>query len=367
MPLTVATFSSFPSAGETSRLPPVGAKGTDEGLPFSAVLAVVDHVGIRSIHPFSHPRMLIGRTPENDLMLNDPNVSTKHCELAAEAGFLVVRDVGSANGTFVNERRISEARLKNADVVRVGKTTVTVRIDEKRLRALVKGQGKWGVLASIVILAALGGAIAWRRVAAQREAEARARYETLVKTSVQREVCNRAAPSFESLRDLDRDTGSRSIAIELQGDRVRPSKAGRENNVALLALWRKRQQLYLAAANEVGSRQQAERDGLEKVTRQGARLPNAKDRKIAFWVDGLLAERLAVTDALMTGLSEASKRTAQFVELVERFTVQGDASAARDLVAFQVGAGADELINKCETDASRLASGVLGALNGLDE
>ena len=73
------------------------------------------------------------------------------------------------------------------------------------------------------------------------------------------------------------------------------------------------------------------------------------------------------TDGLMTGLRDASKRTAQFVDLVQRFTVQGDASAARDLAAFQVGAGADELINKCETDASRLASGVLGALNGLDE
>jgi hypothetical protein len=363
----VSTFSGFPSGEHSSRHPPVPAGDADETLPFSAVLAVVDHAGIRSLHPFSHPHMLIGRTPENDLMLNDPNVSTKHCELASEAGFLVVRDVGSANGTYVNERRISEARLKDADVVRVGKTTITVRLDEKRLRALVKGRRKWGVAVAVLLLGLLAAGVALRRQVLQREAEARGRYEGLVKASAQREVCSRAAAAFAALKHVDADIGARSIAIELQGNRVHMTKAGRDNNVALLALWRKRQQLYLDAATEVGTRQQAERDALEKVTRQGGRLANAKDRKIAFWIDGLLAERLGVTDALMTGLRDASKRTAQFVDLVERFTVRGDASAAQELASFQLGAGADDLLGKCEMDASRLASGVLGALNGLDD
>ncbi len=362
----VRSWEGFPTS-RTARHPPLQTGGTDHGLPFTGVLTVVDHAGVRSVHPFSHPRMVIGRTPENDLMLGDPNISTRHCELLAEAGFLVVRDLGSANGTFVNERRVSEARLKNADVVRVGRTAITVGLDERRLRALAKGPGKWVILGTVLALACLAGAFAWRQKAALRETEARGRYEGLVKLSAQRDVCGRSVPAFGKLREVDVAIGSRSIAIELVGERVRQSRAGHEGNLALLALWKKKQALYGDASTEVGARQQSERDALEKVTRLGARLGNTKDRKIAFWIDGLLIERIAATDSLMTGLRDASKRTAQLVELIERYSEYADARSARDLAAYQIGAGAEELLAKCESEAARLASGVLGALNGLDE
>ena len=97
---------------------------TGAGLPFTAVLTVVDYAGVRSAHPFSHPRMLIGRTPDNDLMLADPNISTRHCELATEAGFLVVRDLGSANGTYV---RVSQsAKIQQGDLLLLGEQILRI-------------------------------------------------------------------------------------------------------------------------------------------------------------------------------------------------------------------------------------------------
>jgi pSer/pThr/pTyr-binding forkhead associated (FHA) protein len=65
----------------------------------------------------------VGRHPESDVFLDDITVSRRHAEFRrdAEEGGYVVRDVGSLNGTYVNRERIEEARLRNGDIVQIGK------------------------------------------------------------------------------------------------------------------------------------------------------------------------------------------------------------------------------------------------------
>src|SRR5262245_9299678 len=60
--------------------------------------------------PLPHPvarSWLVGRSPEGDLVAASDGVSARHCRLTATAGGLVVEDLGSTNGTFVNGRRIA--------------------------------------------------------------------------------------------------------------------------------------------------------------------------------------------------------------------------------------------------------------------
>lgn len=63
----------------------------------------------------------IGRTPANDIVLDDPLVSRQHATVRIEPDGAVLTDLGSFNGTFVNERRITgSVRLHPADVVTFG-------------------------------------------------------------------------------------------------------------------------------------------------------------------------------------------------------------------------------------------------------
>jgi predicted component of type VI protein secretion system len=84
-------------------------------------------------------RLSIGRAPGNDLDLQwDTEVSRLHAELEVTAGEWTVADEGlSRNGTFLNGTRISgRQRLRDGDVVRVGRTTIAFRrpesVDESR-------------------------------------------------------------------------------------------------------------------------------------------------------------------------------------------------------------------------------------------
>ena len=67
-------------------------------------------------------RTTIGRSPDNDIFLDDVTVSRKHAVLVQSDGEFRIEDLGSLNGTFVNRRRIdSAARLQSGDEVQIGK------------------------------------------------------------------------------------------------------------------------------------------------------------------------------------------------------------------------------------------------------
>jgi hypothetical protein len=61
----------------------------------------------------------IGRHPDSDIFLDDITVSRRHVVVERDDGY-TLRDVGSLNGTYVNRKRVDEARLRYGDEVQIG-------------------------------------------------------------------------------------------------------------------------------------------------------------------------------------------------------------------------------------------------------
>ncbi len=68
--------------------------------------------------------IILGRDPDCAVVLDDPEVSAAHCELRAEKKGVLVRDLGSKNGTFINAIRIREALLSHTCTIVLGKSHV---------------------------------------------------------------------------------------------------------------------------------------------------------------------------------------------------------------------------------------------------
>ncbi len=66
--------------------------------------------------------LTIGRMPECDVALSDPNVSRRHAEVRRQGTGFVVVDLGSTNGTRVNGASVKERLLNNGDEITVGAT-----------------------------------------------------------------------------------------------------------------------------------------------------------------------------------------------------------------------------------------------------
>jgi signal transduction histidine kinase/pSer/pThr/pTyr-binding forkhead associated (FHA) protein len=95
------------------RLKLIVIKGADEGKQFE----------------LSGPLLSIGRDAVNHIRLNDTEVSRRHAELFlkdADARRYHLRDIGSANGTFVNNDQINEHALSPGDQIQVGQTLLVV-------------------------------------------------------------------------------------------------------------------------------------------------------------------------------------------------------------------------------------------------
>jgi FHA domain len=66
------------------------------------------------------PKTTIGTDPKCNVVLNDKFMSSKHAEVAAENGVWVLRDSGSTNGTYVNNRRVDRHELVDNDFIKFG-------------------------------------------------------------------------------------------------------------------------------------------------------------------------------------------------------------------------------------------------------
>jgi predicted component of type VI protein secretion system len=68
----------------------------------------------------------IGRRPDNTIVVEDAAVSGHHACVFRDGDDLVVEDLESTNGTFVNDKRVTRQRLRRGDVIAIGKHTLLV-------------------------------------------------------------------------------------------------------------------------------------------------------------------------------------------------------------------------------------------------
>jgi hypothetical protein len=68
----------------------------------------------------------IGRSLDNDVVLSDERVSRHHGQITARLGMLVYTDLGSTNGSFLNNSPVTEIALGPGDVLQLGSSTITI-------------------------------------------------------------------------------------------------------------------------------------------------------------------------------------------------------------------------------------------------
>jgi predicted component of type VI protein secretion system len=71
-------------------------------------------------HYFGPGRIIIGRSPDNEIYIHSKFVSRHHAQLNNDESGSVIEDLNSTNGVFVGEERIKKYHLKDKDVISLG-------------------------------------------------------------------------------------------------------------------------------------------------------------------------------------------------------------------------------------------------------
>ncbi|WP_328466703.1 DUF3662 and FHA domain-containing protein [Streptomyces sp. NBC_00448] len=108
-------------AAPVTRLP---GTGVPAGSPAAATRRWVEINGTR--HQISRATLVLGRSTEADVRVDDPGVSRKHCEIRVGTPS-VVQDLGSTNGIVVDGQHTQRATLRDGSRIVVGSTTIVYR------------------------------------------------------------------------------------------------------------------------------------------------------------------------------------------------------------------------------------------------
>jgi predicted component of type VI protein secretion system len=80
------------------------------------------------VHELKADKTTIGRVEDNTFQIAEPSVSSHHCEVLLRGNEVVIKDLNSTNGTFINDEKISESVLKPGQTLRLGQ--IELRLED---------------------------------------------------------------------------------------------------------------------------------------------------------------------------------------------------------------------------------------------
>jgi len=81
------------------------------------------------MHDLKVDKTTIGRVEDNSFQIPESSVSSHHCEVLLRGDDVVIRDLNSTNGTFINGEKISEAILKVGQTLRLGQIELRLEME----------------------------------------------------------------------------------------------------------------------------------------------------------------------------------------------------------------------------------------------
>jgi len=91
-------------------------------MPHEACLVIIYGQDLGKKFNLDSPSIIIGRSSKCDIQIDQESVSRNHCKFMNTGKTVIVRDLGSTNGTYVNDSLVDEHVLRDSDLIKVGRT-----------------------------------------------------------------------------------------------------------------------------------------------------------------------------------------------------------------------------------------------------
>ncbi len=97
------------------------SKISDRPVAKEACLVVIYGLELGKKYNLNRPQIIIGRSSKADIQIDQEAVSRNHCKIINTGKAILLRDMGSTNGTYINDELIDEYVLRDGDYIKVGR------------------------------------------------------------------------------------------------------------------------------------------------------------------------------------------------------------------------------------------------------
>ena len=112
---------------------PLRNTATIDAVKFSLIGTKAPVQGVT--YTLTNAKVVIGRTENNDITIDESSVSSRHAELINQSGTWYVNDLGSLNGVFVNGKQVNNAALESGDMLWIGRVEFKFEVDNAGVQA----------------------------------------------------------------------------------------------------------------------------------------------------------------------------------------------------------------------------------------
>jgi diguanylate cyclase (GGDEF)-like protein len=107
--------------GRNKTVVTVVSKISDRPVSKEACLVVIYGLDLGKKYNVDRPSLIIGRSSKADIQIDQESVSRNHCKIINTGKTILLRDLGSTNGTYVNDELVDEYVLRDGDFIKVGR------------------------------------------------------------------------------------------------------------------------------------------------------------------------------------------------------------------------------------------------------
>src|SRR5438067_175163 len=328
----------------------------------SANFIVKGPSGLEKSYPMRQLAVTIGRSDQCDISVKDSSMSGRHAEISKANGDIKIRDLGSANGIYLNGERIEEAELYDGDVLRLGQTSIRIDVVGGQARSQ-EGLPLRAValsLATILVIAGIGLGVG---IAVRKKQQERRDLRTLaafVSAAREGQHAKPCAAIVDKVQDVAKELnalGKLSCSEPLRGDEAKRAVAGYRELARTY-------QLIATAINQFAGQQATSTQALTGAAEQlgdvdlKMRLAEAQE---------LIDQRSQVTSAFASDWKKLSGAASTYANEVEQAFVFGNKSSCPGVERGVSARSPSDVLISCNKGFDRAKNAVEDSLKELDE
>jgi hypothetical protein len=292
----------------------------------SANFIVKGPSGVEKAYPMRQLSVTIGRSDQCDISVKDSSMSGRHVEVSKINGEIKVRDLGSANGVFLNGERVDEAELFDGDVLRLGQTSVRVDVvgGRKRAEGGLSPRLVAGIVAGVLVLSGAGVALGIylrNKRQHQRDLASVAAFAAAARQGERSKPCAAVVDKVQDVAKTLNSLGKVDCSRPLKGDDAR----------RFVAAQRELSRTYsniVTAVNQFAGQQSTSSQAL---TASAEQLVDADLRAKIAEAQDLIDQRTQVTNVFISDWKKLAQATSAYADAAEQALVQGNRSACAAL------------------------------------
>ena len=318
--------------------------------------------GVEKAYPMRALAVTIGRSDQCDIAVKDSSMSGKHAEISKINGEIRVKDLGSANGIWLNGERVDDVELFDGDVLRLGQTSIRVDVvgGRKRPDAGMSPKMLAGIIVGVLVLAGLGiggGMYMKKKQQKKRDLATLTAFVAAARESQKAKPCDAAQDRLGDLARLLNSLGKPSCSAAPRGEEAKRVVAG----------YRDMAKTYERLATSITQFAASSSASAQALTGSAEQIADPDMKSRVSEAQDLVDQRAQVTNTFIADWKKLATATNQYANALDQAFLQGNKGACAAVDAGVPAKAPTDVMISCKKSFDKAKNAVEEKLKELDD